>query len=631
MDFFSHQDRCRTRTLVLVALFTAAVVLVVISVYFAVQIGFFLITERTKAPTPGFEWVNTQRFMLVALVTLAIIALSSVVRIVQLSKGGGTVAESLGGKLLNRSNGDRMEKRLLNVVEEMAIAAGVPVPQVYLLPKETGINAFAAGYTPSDAAIAVTRGCLDQLNREELQGVIAHEYSHILNGDMRLNIRLVGFLFGIVAIANIGRAMLRGSGRSKSKKGGGQVLLVALLLVVIGYIGQLFGRMIQAAVSRQREFLADASAVQFTRNPAGMANALKKIGRFTKGSRIDSANAPEVSHMFFSLAVQSLFSTHPPLDERIRRIEPGFTGRVNEFGRLEAASGPAGAAGGVFDARAAGLAVSPREPGDLAGRMTPEHIGYSSELLAALPQKIRDDLDDMLGALGLVCALLLDRNTGERKRQIQALEKTAPPEIVGQVLAAEQEIKGLGPVFYFPVLELALPSLRGMSPAQYAGFKNTIQALVEADGRLTLFEFVIQKLVTHHLGACYRRMKRQPLIKNMNTLVRTTADFLSMLAAAGHQESPGARKAFEAGFARLKSAGVPAGEYYSEKVPFKAVDEALDQLAQAAPGIKRSVFEACCETALFDKNVTIREAELLRMAASIMDVPVPPFLTIFPK
>jgi Zn-dependent protease with chaperone function len=627
MDFFLQQDRSRTRTLYLMALFIAAVILVVVSVYFAVQLCFFFIMEKQKAPSYGFEWINVQLFLLVALITLTIIILASIIRIVQLSKGGGTVAENLGGRLLNKSSGDRKEKRLLNIIEEMAIAAGVPVPQVYLLHEETGINAFAAGYTPSDAAVAVTRGCLEKLNREELQGVIAHEYSHILNGDMRLNIRLIGFLFGIVVIANIGQAILRGSSRSRSKKGGGQIMLVALALVVIGYIGMLFGRMIQAAVSRQREFLADASAVQFTRNPVGIANALKKIGRFTKSSRIDSPNAPEVSHMFFSLAVHSLFSTHPPLDERIRKIEPGFRGKMNEFGRLEPIPGLADVSGGVFDSAVTRMAVDPQEVKNHVGHLTPEHIGYSSKLLAALPQTIKDELDDMLGALGLVCALLLDKDQEERNHQIEALKNIAPAQIVDQMLIAEREIKKIVPVFHFPVLELAIPTLRGMSPAQYAGFKEYIRTLVEADGKLTIFEFIIQKVVTYHLGSFYNRSKKLPIIKSINSLAPQIVNVLSILAKAGQKDVQDARNAFDAGFARLKSAGVVQKEIFSERVSFKEVDEALDKLTLAAPGIKRSIFDACCETVLFDQEVSIREAELLRTAASIMDIPVPPFLT----
>ena len=627
MNFFTHQERSRKRTLYLIVLFIVAVLLVIVSVYFAVQLALYFATEGYKDPDKGFEWKNAQQFLIVALITLTIIILASVIRIIQLSKGGGTIAESLGGRLLNKSSGDSKEKRLLNVIEEMAIAAGVPVPQVYLLQNEISINAFAAGYTPSDAAIAVTRGCLEKLNREELQGIIAHEYSHILNGDMRLNIRLIGFLYGIVVIANIGQAILRGNRRSRSSKGKGQAVIFALALIVIGYIGQFFGRMIQAAVSRQREFLADASAVQFTRNPIGIANALKKIGRYSMGSMISSPNAPEISHMFFCLAVQSIFSTHPPLDERIRRIEPGFRGRLNEFGKLESDPGLAGLSGKVFQSSLTSMALNPEDTKNLAGQLTPEHINYSQQLLSVLPQTIKADLDDMLGALGLVCALMLDKDPDERDNQLKALKNYAPPEIVEQVLRAEKEIRNkIKPAFYIPILELAIPTLRCLSPAQYAGLKGYIQTLVEADGKLTIFEFVIQKMVTHHLGAYYRRNKAQPLVKRMSLLESHAQNLLTLLAKAGQKEAGSAQKAFDAGFERLKSAGVGKQVTYSEKVSFKDVDEALDMLARATPGIKSVVFDACCETVLFDRKVTIREAELIRSTASIMDVPMPPFL-----
>lgn len=625
MDFFLHQERSRTRTLYLIAMFVAAVALVVVCVYFAVQLGFFVIPKQRLLP--NFDWFDPQRFLLVALITLTVIILASVIRIVQLSKGGGYVAESLGGKLLNKSSADIKKKKLLNVVEEMAIASGVPVPQVYLLDKEMGINAFAAGYTSSDAAIAVTRGCLEHLSRDELQGVIAHEYSHILNGDMRLNIRLVGILFGIMAIGKIGWDIIRGWSRTKGGKSGVEAILVAMLLIGIGYIGMLFGQMIQAAVSRQREFLADASAVQFTRNPGGIATALKKIGRLYESSRIDSPNALEVSHMFFSLAVQSLFSTHPPLDERIRRIEPEFKGRVKKFGRLEPIRGLWTFSERAFDSTVDRIAVNLQEAKSVVGQLTPEHIRYSSELISALPQKIREDLDDMLGALGIVCALLLDKDPDERKHQIKALKSIASLEIVDQVLAAEPEIKKLAPVFHFPVLELAIPTMRHMSLSQYFEFTSYIRTLVEADAKLTIFEFVIQKMLTHHLGAYYNLRTRQPLIKKIDSLVLFTADFLSILAKAGQKEAQDARKAFDAGFARLKSAGVIKKEVYSEKVTLKHAGAALNLLARAAPEIKRTIFDACCETVLFDKKVMIREAELLRMAASIMDIPVPPFLS----
>ncbi|HHE75436.1 MAG TPA: peptidase M48, partial [Desulfobacteraceae bacterium] len=444
---------------------------------------------------------------------------------------------------------------------------------------------------------------------------------HILKGDMRLNIRLIGFLYGIMVIAIVGRSVLWSSRRSGSKKGGGQTALLALALVVIGYVGQLFGRIIQSAVSRQREFLADASAVQFTRNPGGIAGALKIIGGFSKGSRIESPNAHEASHLFFGTAIRSLFATHPPLDERIRRIEPGYSSRVNESESLSET-----VPGGRFDSSVSMMAADSGEARQYIGHMTPRHVDYSSQLLSALPGKIRDELDDLLGATAIVCGLLLDSDLKERDRQIKVLKKTAPVEVVRQTLILEKEIRSLKPVFYLPVLELAIPTLRGMSAAQVAGLKRYIQVLVEADGKLTLFEFVLEKIVTHQLGMVYSHSKRQTIVKRMDLLLPQMVNLLSVLAKSGNKDIQEAEKAFKAGFEQLRSAGVTRKESMSETVSFKEVDVALNRLALAAPSIKRVIFDACCACVLFDTKVSIPEAELLRATASVMDIPVPPFL-----
>src|SRR5215510_14097422 len=267
------------------------------------------------------------------LLVLAIIVLASVYKTMLLGGGGGVVARSLGGVRISSDTTDPLQRRLLNVVEEMAIAAGVAMPEVYLLEQESGINAFAAGHNASNAAIGVTRGTLTTLNRAELQGVIAHEFSHILNGDMRLSTRLMGLIFGLVVVALIGRMVLRHAPRSSGRKGGGLVIvLVALAVMILGHLGVFFGRMIQAAVSRQRERLADASAVQFTREPQGLRGALVKIGGFTAGSKLASADTEQVAHMLFASGGWRLFATHPPLIERIRALDPSFD--PSEFKRV---------------------------------------------------------------------------------------------------------------------------------------------------------------------------------------------------------------------------------------------------------------------------------------------------------
>lgn len=620
MDFFARQDQSRTRSLYLTSLFFLAVVCVVVAVYFAVQLALYLSRDTLGISGNGFEWFDLQMFVPVTVVTLGVITLGSLFKMLQLKKGGSYVAENLGGRRVSRLSAGREEKRLLNVVEEMAIASGVPVPQVYLMTEESGINAFAAGYTPGDAAIAVTQGCLASLNREQLQGVIAHEFSHILNGDMRLNIRLIGFLYGIMVIAIVGRGLLRGSGRSRNKKGGGQTVLLALVLMAIGYIGQLFGRAIQSAVSRQREFLADASAVQFTRNPGGLAKALKIIGGIANGSRIASPNAHEASHLFFSTAIRSLFATHPPLEERIRRLDPEYAGQVRAT-----SSGPGTGSGEPFDASVSMMAADLGAARQSVGHITPQHVDYSSRLLSALPGRIRDELDDPLGATAIVCGLLLERDAVKRERQHKVLEKMAPVEVVHQVMMLEKEIRNLKPVFYLPVLELAIPTLRCLSPAQLAGMKRYVQALVETDGKLTLFEFVLQKILTHQLDM-HTHAKRQEMVNQIDPLLPHIFNLLSVLATSGNKDIQTAEKAFGAGVEQLRSAGVTIGKSHLKGVSFKGLDAALDGLALAAPGMKRLVFDACCGCVLFDKKVSLSEAELLRATAAVMDIPVPPFL-----
>ena len=324
MDFFERQDKARRNTKLLVFYFTVAVLLLIVAVYVAVALIFTGVELKNSSGDTTFNWAQPELFFGTALGTLAVISLGSVFKTMALSRGGRAVAELLDGRLVNPNSTDIHERKLLNVVEEMAIASGVPVPQVYVMDDEAGINAFAAGHSASDAAISVTRGCMTMLTRDELQGVIAHEFSHLLNGDMRLNLRLMGLIFGILCLTVIGRILVQTRGKKNP------LPLLGLALIIIGWIGVLFGRLIQAAVSRQREFLADAAAVQFTRNPGGLAGALKKIGGLGAGSQLQAAHAEEASHFFFANGLKSSFfgfATHPPLEERIRALDPAFDGK----------------------------------------------------------------------------------------------------------------------------------------------------------------------------------------------------------------------------------------------------------------------------------------------------------------
>jgi len=347
----------------MVVLFLVAVAAVAIAV--DVVLGLAYLWSSTglvlpKGTAPGtlslLKFVPKELYLGGAAVTAGIIFVVSIISVAKLADGGSAVAEMIGARRVAPDTRDPLERRLRNVVEEMAIASGVRVPGVYVMDGESGINAFAAGWDVSNSVVAVTRGTLETLTRDELQGVIGHEFSHILNGDMRLNIRLIGVLAGIVFIGSIGEFLMRSVRGSRSRNTGG-IFLVGLAIFVIGYIGLFFARLIKAAVSRQREFLADASSVQFTRNPDGIAGALDQIR--SASAFIANRYAEEMSHMFFGQSLKlwlgGLFDTHPPIDERIRRVRPGFQPSAYRGRRAAAAPPPAAGAEPAFG-RAAGLA-----------------------------------------------------------------------------------------------------------------------------------------------------------------------------------------------------------------------------------------------------------------------------------
>ena len=633
MDFFKEQDKSRSKTTQLIGLFALAVLAVVLAIYaIAVIIMFFHGARQPGFSPAGFDWVQPRLGFWVVSVTLLVIFIGSVTKIIALAKGGSAVAENLGGRLINASTTDPDERRLINVVEEMSIASGVPVPQVYILDREKGINAFAAGYSPNDAAVAVTRNCLKLLSRDELQGVIAHEFSHILNGDMRLNIRLIGFLSGIMVLANIGYLVLRA--RTGSRKSGAQIVLIGIGLIVIGFVGQLFGRMIQAAVSRQREYFADASSVQFTRNPKGISGALKKIGGLGQGSRIQSPHAGEICHMFFGKAIRTLFATHPPLTDRIHRLEPDFNGQFippKVSGAEPGAVSPAlkKPATGAVAPPVAALAIGADSVIKRPGNVTPQDLNHSRQLLAAIPDPVKKELSDLLGSLSATCALLLDRDPAVKARQIEDLQKVVPAAVLRQILLIDNELKDVNPQLRLPILDLALPSLRQLSARQYAKFREIIQILVESDAKLSLFEFALQEILTHRLETLFKRHKRKIVYKNMDPLALDAVNILSKLALAGHPDEAAARTAFNFGWAKLHIKDsrwemLPAG-----KVSFSALRVAMQRFSLASAGVKKSVLDACAHCVLHDRKVTVEEAELLRTVAYALDIPLPPFIAAY--
>lgn len=659
MDFFERQERARRGTKWLVLYFGLGVASLILVIYAAALLLFGVAADHRPAyETPaGVSWWNVQLFSGVALGTLAVVVIGSLFKASELAQGGSAVALMLGGRLVNPNTTDPDERKLLNVTEEMALASGIPVPQVYVLPAEQGINAFAAGHTPSDAALGVTAGAMRLLNRDELQGVIGHEFSHVLNGDMRLNLRLIGWIFGIMCLAVIGRVLLQvrgSSGGSNRRQGQNPLPLFGLVLLIVGWIGVFFGRLIQAAVSRERERLADASSVQFTRNPLGLASALKKIGGLEAGSRLRTAHAAEASHLFFGNALRSsflgLWATHPPLEERIRALDPAFDGKYPAVIRPDDAPAPAqpgaarramgfgfpGAARGLIESEAA-LSVPPviATSSVLAhtGAPTPDHVVYAEQLRDSIPAALRESAREPLGACAVVYALLLSPDQPEvRQKQLEGLRSRASDAALRETLRVEPAVREVAHRAKLPIIDLALPALRHLSPAQFQQFDSAVAFLVECDGEIDLFEYVLQKAVIRHLEPHFTSVRRGVTqYYSLKPLLPDCAVLLSAVARAGQEDPQKILEAFRDGANPLAYAAQAGLELLPpEQCDLSQVDAALGRLSAAVPHIKKKVLSACAATVSADGLIQEIEAEMLRAIADALDCPLPPFLSAQP-
>lgn len=635
MDFFQHQDAARRRTAWLLVLFVLAVAAVVLAVY------------AVFAFAVGKPW-EPRLFAAVSLGTVAVITVGSLYKMAQLASGGETVALMLGGRRVDPGTTDLAERRLLNVVEEMALAAGTPVPPVFVLDNEPSINAFAAGHTPQDAVIGVSRGSLTYLNRDELQGVMGHEFSHILNGDMRLNLRLIGMLHGILLLAMIGYYILRygpnSSGRSNKKDGAGAILFVGLGLLVVGSVGLFFAKLIRSSVSRQREYLADAAAVQFTRYPAGIAGALKKIGGLAQGSRIRDAHADECSHLFFGDAfagsLLNLFATHPPLEKRIARLDPTFDGKFPKTRPLvesEAAeSQDPGTAPrrrlGESDLPAVGLAAASAGAGRIAansatmlqrmGQIAPEQLTRAATLIDQTPPRLAQAASEPFAARAVVCAVLLNREQDVRAGQLALLQARLEDPGYRELLTLIPLVDGLGEDARLPLVERTTAALKALSASQYTAFRQIIEDLIKADNKISLTEYAIRAMLLSTLDVHFG-LAKPPRTRyySIRGVMEPVVAVISTLAHAGEAREGDAERAFRAAMEHLelKAALLPR-----EQCTLSSFDAALHELAKAAPKVKRPIVAACTTCIAADGTLTVREAELLRAVTSTLGCPMPP-------
>ncbi len=657
MNFFEAQDSARRSTSVLVLLFVLAIVILLVLSNFLVFGYFYFVEYSTLTFSPEQLGLVFDRNLsvLICAAIIGFIALGSLYKLTQLMAGGSAIAQHLGGVIVPRSSSDVLHQKILNIVEEMAIASGVPVPQVYIL-NEQGINAFAAGWKTTNAVIGVTQGALERLTRDELQGVIAHEFSHIFNGDMRLNIRLIAILHGILMIGMLGRIILRSMRymRSSRNSKNGQAALVIFGvgagLFVVGYSGLFFGNWIKSLISKQREYLADASAVQFTRNREGIANALKKIGGAIPGSALLTASVDEYSHAYFALGDKHSsffsFSTHPPLKKRIYRIDPNWDGKFFFDDRKAVLEPEATSQASVQETSnrqkkkalitsltvGAGMSIALNEAMhalDNIGDVSQQQLDAAQLWHQQMPELIVANAENPYGAQALILALLLDQDAAIQRKQYAVLTNVIGELHAENVKQVQKLVAEQAKTQTLLLVDLTLPTLREMTLDQYRRFESCVQQLIYADKEVSLREWIIQRVVLQHLSEQYG-LRQTPVAKYfvLGSAKYSTELVLSMLAYIEHPvvdgNDAGARSAFDA--AKHSVAAGALSILPKNKVSMDALNSAIDELEQLKPPIKKRFLQACVSCISHDGKVTLQAYELTRAIASCLDCPMPPVI-----
>ena len=628
MNFFEHQAQAHQWTSRLVLLFSAAVIVIVIAVNIGVGFAAYIYSAFND---PDVMYGNSilgavdhRVYIYTTLITLGIIATGSIKRMRDIAGGGKAIAEMIGGRRVDRYTEITAERRLLNIIDEMAIASGISVPAVYILDGQRSINAFAAGFTPNSAAITITSGTLEALSRDELQGVIAHEFSHILNGDMRLNLRLLGILNGIVYIGAGGAYLLRAQHPG--------LAFVGIILAVAGYTGVFLARLIKSAVSRQREYLADASAVQFTRNPNGIAHALAKIYFLPYRTSVGGRYSEEINHMFFSeTASFDMFesmATHPPLTERIKRIKPQLD--LNELKRnkqekmklLNSGNVSPPMINRVFlgDDKPA-LVTDPTQIVDSIGNPSVMHLAYAMALLETMPATLLKTMETCEGTQAVIYAITIDKDMFQQ--QFSWLEENIYDELVDQVKQLWPLINKLDKRYRLPLLDIGLPVLRTMTQEQKNQFVANIKTLIKLDKKITLGEYVVHTLLHQQLS----EKAEQAVRIRFTDITPVIPECVLLLSLFSHIGS-GDKAAIEQAYSRGAQALMLTDTKLLDKtfIKLKDVKSTLTTLRQVAFRSRKQLISACAATVMADGQVRTGEAEFLRSVVEVLECPMPPLL-----
>ena len=641
MNFFENQEAARRSSRVLIALFVLAVIAIVVAVNAALAAIYFgALAPHGTWVRYGFSALPNYFFETTTAVVLLMIVGGTVQQILDLRAGGEAVARMVGARPVDPATRDPLERRLLHVIEEMSLASGIPAPRAYVLDNENGINAFAAGRHTGDAIVTVTRGALTRLNRDELQGVMGHEFSHILNGDIGLNLRLIGVLQGLLLVALFGR-FLTALGRPRNSSAN-LLALIGLVVLAIGYIGVFFGRLIKASVSRQREFLADASSVQFTRNPDGIGGALRKIGGLgaEAGGAVQHIHAETLSHMFMapvSLSLASgLLASHPPLLERLRRIyghavdyltaeelpvEPEAPRPPLQYEAVTASSANATLLSPLSGAVAA-TASAGGTPATLhasIGKATAGTVSFGASLTARLDGLgLRAALADATQAQQLVLSMLLDTQAPIRARQLAVAVEHFGGSAAPQIEQYARIIDSLPPGWRLPLLDLSMPALRTLAPPQREALLRLAHELIVADGRVTLAEFLLFSVLKRRLGPAVA-INGPGRALHLDDVGSEASVVMSLIACVRLPEDP--QRAFDAGKALLPAAGPRVAQ---NALALAQVSAAFDRLALLAPLEKPLVIKACVAIAFIDGSSHWKAASCLRTLCAALDCPLPP-------
>ena len=610
MNFFRAQDEARGRTTKLVVLLVLAILVLTGTLYVLAVLG------QGKLLAHGeLEWFQPKLFLATAGSALVVILGGSVLRIAELSKGGGAIAERLGGRLVGATTKDAAERRYLNVVQEMALASGLPVPLCYVIDGDETINAFAAGNSPQDAAVGVTRGALRNLTRDELQGVIAHEFSHIGNGDMKLNLRIIGAIAGLTALAQLGYIFFRLAGSVRGKNSAPIALamvLTGVVVLLIGSGGILFGKIIQAAVSREREYLADASAVQFTRNPLGLASALRKVAGLSGAQREASSAELEAQHMFFAGSagfLESLFSSHPPISERIRRVDPAFDGHIPDVTPVAVTADDEPVSG------LSGRAVATPPPLPIPARAVPTDLQIQDSVgfRGVIPGALREASEDPVSAMAVVLGLILRHDPAQRAAQLAQAEALAGGEVVKEARRLDALLRAVPAGSRVALLDLSMPALRQLSPAQVAAFRKALErAGYEAEDGLIVL--LIQASMRRYLSS----EKNPP--SRPGDLAAASGLVLSAVVQTSGEDPAAQARAYVLGAGVLGMAGLSPTMVPPASVDLGKVDEALAVIAGQSVPARRQFVRAIGAAMLHDGRAEPAEIEIVRAVSDSLGI-----------